>query len=98
VRPGDAPGPYAPPTRHAEVGPRNEPPAVQVTAPVAAPVEPPPAAHETPPSASAAAPPAPTPARPRPGRNPTGVGGRQRSGENAPSGNDLLDPYGPTAR
>ncbi len=32
VRPGDAPGPYAPPTRHAEIVPRPEPPAVQVTA------------------------------------------------------------------
>ncbi|MEY2667980.1 MAG: hypothetical protein RJA59_618, partial [Pseudomonadota bacterium] len=104
VRPGDAP--YAPPSRHAELVPRAEPPAVQVTAPVAAPASPSPAgtpepaaaADEPPPSVSATAPPAPKPPRSRPGRNPPGVGGRQRSGENGPSGNDLLDPYGPTAR
>jgi serine/threonine-protein kinase len=55
---------------------------------------------EAPPSVSAAAPPArpPQAARARPARNPAGVGAKGGSGENAPSGNDLLDPYGPTGR
>ena len=53
-----------------------------------------------PPSVSAAAPPAPAPRAPRarPVRNPAGVGAKGGSGENAPPGNDLLDPYGPAGR
>jgi hypothetical protein len=94
-----APPVEAPPVRAAE------PPAVQVTAtaPAAEPAEEPqpaPSAVEPPPSASAAAPPAPAPrpARARPARNPAGVGPKGGSGENAPPGNDLLDPYGPAGR
>jgi serine/threonine-protein kinase len=54
--------------------------------------------HDPPPSVSAAAPPPPRAARPRPVRTPPGVGAKGPTGENGPSGNDLLDPYGPTAR
>ena len=57
-----------------------------------------PASHEPPPSVSAAAPAPPRAARPRPARTPPGVGSKGTTGENGPSGNDLLDPYGPTAR
>jgi len=59
-----------------------------------------PAREPPPPSVSAAAPPAvpPKAARARPAGNPAGVGGKGGSGENAPPGNDLLDPYGPTGR
>jgi hypothetical protein len=98
VRKADDPGVYVPPTRNAEVAPRPEPPAVRVTAPEpAAPADAAPAPDEPPPSVSAAAPAAPKAARPRPARAP-GVGAKAGSGENGPSGNDLLDPYGPTAR
>ncbi len=100
VRQADVPAPYSPPARSAGLAPRPEPPAVSVTAPEPEPVVPAdatPAPYEPPPSVSAAAPPLPKPARPRPIRAP-GVGAKAGSGENGPSGNDLLDPYGPTAR
>jgi serine/threonine-protein kinase len=98
VRRADVPAPYVPPVRNAEIAPRPEPPAVRVTAPEpVAPAEASPASNEPPPSVSASAPPPPKPARPRPARTP-GVGAKAGSEENAPSGNDLLDPYGPTAR
>ncbi len=98
VRRAGAPAPYAPPTPRAEVVPRPEPPAVRVTATEpAAPADAALPSLEPPPSVSAAAPAPPRPARPRPARTP-GVGAKAGSGENAPSGNDLLDPYGPTAR
>ena len=100
-----SPAAEAPPVRAAE------PPAVQVTAsaPAAEPAAEPQsaapqpaasAAEPPPPSVSAAAPPAPPPqpTRPRPARNPAGVGPKGGSGENAPPRNDLLDPYGPTGR
>ncbi len=99
---GDGPA-GASPTASADAPPRVEPPAVRVTAPAAqappeAAPEGSPAPHDPPPSASAAEPPPPKPARPRPARTPSGVGSKAGSGENAPSGSDLLDPYGPTAR
>ena len=98
VRRADVPASYVPPTRNAEIAPRPEPPAVRVTAPdPEPPAEAALAPLEPPPSVSAAAPPAPRPARSRPARAP-GVGAKAGSRENGPSGNDLLDPYGPTAR
>ena len=62
--------------------------------------DPAPSAVEPPPSVSAAAPPTPAtrPGRPRATRNPSGVGQKGGSGDNAPAGNELLDPYGPTER
>jgi hypothetical protein len=104
-----APAIEAPPARTAEppavqvtaTAPAAEPAAVPAAEPQpAAPQLADPAAEPPPPSVSAAAPPAPAPrpARARPVRNPGGVGAKGGSGENAPPGNDLLDPYGPTGR
>jgi hypothetical protein len=98
ARTGDGPAPYAPPVRSAEIAPRPEPPAVQVTAPETLAVEAAPAPHEPPPSVSAAAPAPPKRTRSRPARVSPGVGSPAGSGENGPSGNDLLDPYGPAGR
>jgi serine/threonine-protein kinase len=108
VRRGDEATAAAPSPASADAPPRPELPGIRVTAsaPVGqaaqaqpeAPPEATPAPHDTPPSASAAAPPPPRPARPRPARSPAGVGAKAGSGENGASGNDLLDPYGPTAR
>ena len=98
VRKADAPGVYVPPrgTPRSLRAPSRR--AVRVTAPDPdAPADASPAPDEPPPSVSAAAPPTPKAARPRPARAP-GVGAKAGSGENGPSGNDLLDPYGPTAR
>ena len=96
VRRGEEATAAAPPPATLDSPPRVEPPAVRVTASASDPAAP--APHETPPSASAAAPPPPKPARARPARSPPGVGAKTGSGENGASGNDLLDPYGPTAR
>ena len=96
---GDGPT-AASPTASADAPPRVEPAAQTPTAqtPPEAVPEPSPAPHDPPPSASAAEPPPPRPARPKPARTPAGVGSKAGTGENVPSGNDLLDPYGPTAR
>ncbi|HET8734419.1 MAG TPA: serine/threonine-protein kinase [Anaeromyxobacteraceae bacterium] len=69
-----------------------------VPAPPTPVAEPAPAPHDPPPSASASAPPPPRTARPRPSRAPPGVGTKGASGENGPTGSDLIDPYGPTGR
>lgn len=112
VRRGDEATAAAPSPASADAPPRLDPPGIRVTAsapapdPAAqaaqaqpeAPPEASPAPHDTPPSAAAAAPPPPRPARSRPARSPDGVGPKAGSGENGASGNDLLDPYGPTAR
>jgi serine/threonine protein kinase len=113
VRRGDEASAGVAPTASADAPLRIDPPAVQVTAPASEPASSPvqaiqpqqeaapeasPAPHDPPPSASAAAPPPSKPARPRPARPPPGVGSKAGSGENGASGNDLLDPYGPTAR
>jgi hypothetical protein len=108
VRRGDEATVAAPSPASADASPRLDPPGIRVTASAPAgqaaqaqpeaPPEASPAPLDTPPSASAAAPPPPRPARPRPARSPAGVGAKPGSGENGASGNDLLDPYGPTAR
>ena len=78
--------------------PKAEPQPVEPQRVEPQPVEP--SREPPPPSVSAAAPPAPAPKAPRarPARNPAGVGAKGGSSENAPPGNDLLDPYGPTER
>jgi serine/threonine-protein kinase len=61
-----------------------------------------PASVEAPPSVSASAPASPAPAtrgaRGRGARSPAAPAARGGAGEPPPSGSDLLDPYGPTAR
>jgi eukaryotic-like serine/threonine-protein kinase len=78
----------------------SPPPATGIGTVTEGPTEPAGGSVEPPPSVSAAAPPATAQraAKGRPSRNPAGVGAKGASGENAPTGNDLLDPYGPTAR
>ena len=91
--------PPCPPRRLPRAATASPPPPVASAPPVEAPPEAAQAPLDPPPSVSAAAPPPPRAARPRPARTPPGVGAKGgTTGENGPSGNDLLDPYGPTAR
>jgi eukaryotic-like serine/threonine-protein kinase len=91
------PSTATPPTTASGSGPPSAPAPGTVTE---GPSEPAGGSVDPPPSVSAAAPPAAAQrgAKGRASRNPAGVGAKGASGENTPPGNDLLDPYGPTAR